>query len=224
MYQIFCFSCTIEKTTFKAITMKQIMYHNKKVSPSKVVCIGRNYVEHIHELGTEIPENMVVFNKPNSSISDTLNFISEDTRFEGIWDSSWRGIRIANICIENIEYLLEATQEQKDLILGQAYFFRAFFHWEVIRAFGGMPYIDKLLSPNDNLRLPRLSYQESTEKIVKDLDAAIPLLPDDWDLTETGAQTAGANRGRATKGAALAVKCKALLYAASPLMNNESTG
>ena len=42
------------------------------VSPSKIVCIGRNYVEHIHELGNEIPDEMVVFNKPNSAISSTL--------------------------------------------------------------------------------------------------------------------------------------------------------
>lgn len=40
-------------------------------------------MEHIYELGNEIPENLVVFNQPNSAISDKLYFISEDTRFEG---------------------------------------------------------------------------------------------------------------------------------------------
>ena len=50
--------------------------------PSKVVCIGRNYVEHIEELNNEVPESMVVFNKPNSAISSTLHYISEDCRFE----------------------------------------------------------------------------------------------------------------------------------------------
>ena len=45
--------------------MKSIIYNGDKVTPSKVVCIGRNYVEHIEELGNEIPDNMVVFNKPN---------------------------------------------------------------------------------------------------------------------------------------------------------------
>ena len=63
--------------------MKNIYYNNTEIIPSKVVCIGRNYVEHIEELGNEIPENMVVFNKPNSAISDTLYYYSEDTRFEG---------------------------------------------------------------------------------------------------------------------------------------------
>ncbi len=48
-----------------------------------MICIGRNYVEHIHELNNEIPSSMVIFNKPNSAITDTLTFISPDTRFEG---------------------------------------------------------------------------------------------------------------------------------------------
>ena len=63
--------------------MKSIVYQDKKVVPSKVVCIGRNYVEHIEELGNEIPENMVIFNKPNSSISDSLGYFGEECRFEG---------------------------------------------------------------------------------------------------------------------------------------------
>ncbi len=63
--------------------MKQITLNNKKITPSKVVCIGRNYVEHIEELSNETPDTMVVFNKPNSAITETLHFISDDTRFEG---------------------------------------------------------------------------------------------------------------------------------------------
>ena len=63
--------------------MKSIIYNDDKVTPSKVVCIGRNYVEHIEELGNEIPENMVVFNKPNSAITNELNYYHKDCRFEG---------------------------------------------------------------------------------------------------------------------------------------------
>jgi len=63
--------------------MKTITYNQKSIIPSKVICIGRNYVEHIEELGNEIPENMVVFNKPNSAISDTLSYFEATTRFEG---------------------------------------------------------------------------------------------------------------------------------------------
>jgi len=63
--------------------MKTINYNGSKLPVSKIVCIGRNYVEHIKELNNELPDSMVVFNKPNSALSDTLDFMSGDTRFEG---------------------------------------------------------------------------------------------------------------------------------------------
>ncbi len=50
-----------------------VMLSGEQVTPGKIVCIGRNYVEHIAELGNEIPEEMVVFCKPNSAISSTLH-------------------------------------------------------------------------------------------------------------------------------------------------------
>lgn len=54
--------------------MKSIIIDNKEHIPSKVVCIGRNYVDHITELNNEIPSEMVFFNKVNSCISSTLVF------------------------------------------------------------------------------------------------------------------------------------------------------
>jgi 2-keto-4-pentenoate hydratase/2-oxohepta-3-ene-1,7-dioic acid hydratase in catechol pathway len=63
--------------------MKSINYNNDTLSPSKVICIGRNYVEHIQELNNETPDSMVLFNKPNSAISNELFYFSQDTRFEG---------------------------------------------------------------------------------------------------------------------------------------------
>jgi len=140
----------------------------------------------------------------------------------GIWTSGWRGIRRSNIAIRNLSLLSEATNEEKDLIEGQAYFFRGFFHGEIISCWGGMPFIDTVFSATDELAMPRISYQECTEKIIQDYDKAIPLLPEDWDSTVVGGQRIGANAGRITKGAALAYKQKHLLYAASPLMNHAS--
>lgn len=62
--------------------MKITRYNTQNVFTSKLVCVGRNYVEHIKELGNETPESIVLFNKPNSAISDELYYFSEDTRFE----------------------------------------------------------------------------------------------------------------------------------------------
>lgn len=64
--------------------MKSIIVDNKKITPSKIICIGRNYVDHIAELGNEIPDEMVIFLKPNSAISSELNsFHQEQLHYEG---------------------------------------------------------------------------------------------------------------------------------------------
>jgi len=63
--------------------MNSIIFENKELFPSKVVCVGRNYVEHIKELGNEMPSSMVLFNKPNSAICSELYYFNEHTRFEG---------------------------------------------------------------------------------------------------------------------------------------------
>ncbi len=62
--------------------MNYILFENEKIYPSKVVCVGRNYVEHIKELGNEIPQNMVLFNKPNSAISNKLFYFKDEIRYE----------------------------------------------------------------------------------------------------------------------------------------------
>ena len=63
--------------------MNGIKFNGNFVYPSKVVCVGRNYVEHIEELNNEVPKQMVLFNKPNSAISNSLKYFSKEHRFEG---------------------------------------------------------------------------------------------------------------------------------------------
>ncbi len=147
----------------------------------------------------------------------------------GYWDHGWLGIRKANMAIENIDMMVEAygsasLEEQRNLILGQSYFFRAYFHFEIMRAWGGVPYIDRVLAADDELNYPRLSYAETAEMAALDFEMAAELLPDDWDNTTTGTYTSGNNDGRLTKGAAYSYLGKNLLYSASPLMNGVSTG
>jgi len=60
-----------------------IIVGNREVTPSKIICAGRNYIEHIKELNSEIPDNMIVFLKPNSAISYELNsFHKEQIHYE----------------------------------------------------------------------------------------------------------------------------------------------
>ncbi|MEN8770288.1 MAG: fumarylacetoacetate hydrolase family protein [Glaciecola sp.] len=63
--------------------MQQISLDGQCVTPSKIVCIGRNYVEHINELGNEMPTEPVIFIKPNSAITDVMTFDpQEDIHYE----------------------------------------------------------------------------------------------------------------------------------------------
>lgn len=65
--------------------MKNISYNGRFVSPEKIVCVGRNYVAHIHELGNEVPASMVLFMKPPSCISSQLlsEHLDEEIHYEG---------------------------------------------------------------------------------------------------------------------------------------------
>ncbi|MBQ4833874.1 fumarylacetoacetate hydrolase family protein [Pseudoalteromonas sp. MMG010] len=58
--------------------MQTIKFAAQAVTPEKVVCVGRNYTAHIAELNNETPTEMVLFNKPNSAISDTLYAVHND--------------------------------------------------------------------------------------------------------------------------------------------------
>lgn len=59
--------------------MHKIQFGRRRMAPSKIVCVGRNYVAHIEELGNEVPEEMVVFIKPNSAITQTLLAMPDET-------------------------------------------------------------------------------------------------------------------------------------------------
>ncbi|EAR07818.1 fumarylacetoacetate hydrolase family protein [Reinekea blandensis] len=52
--------------------MSTFILNHHTFHPSNIICIGRNYVEHIHELGNDVPDDMVVFNKPASCVRDIL--------------------------------------------------------------------------------------------------------------------------------------------------------
>ena len=62
--------------------LNSIKYQNNNVIPSKILCIGRNYVEHIKELDNEVPDEPVIFIKPNSAISNDVKFC-DDLHYEG---------------------------------------------------------------------------------------------------------------------------------------------
>lgn len=57
----------------RGICVQSVKWNKEVFTPSKIICVGRNYAAHIAELNNETPTNMVLFAKPNSAITDSLN-------------------------------------------------------------------------------------------------------------------------------------------------------
>ncbi|MDP4208826.1 MAG: RagB/SusD family nutrient uptake outer membrane protein [Bacteroidota bacterium] len=157
---------------------------------------------------------------------------SSNTRGDkgNLWGLSWYGIRKANIGIANLDKLTEASDVEKNLIAGQLYFFRGWFHFMLMQYWGGLPYVNSVLPSDQAPQLPRLSYQALADSVAKDFQKAADLLPVDWDkidwpqTTVKQNLTPGNNNLRINKIMALAYLGKNLLWAGSPLMNSASTG
>ena len=145
---------------------------------------------------------------------------------KSLWGGSWYGIRVANMGLEAIAEgkMTDATQAERDIVEGQLYFFRAWFHFQLTQYWGGLPYIDSVLPSDEPLTLPRESYQENAVKMAADFQKAADLLPINWDDTEIGRRTAGNNELRINKIWALSMLGKTYLYAGSPLMANGVNG
>jgi len=156
------------------------------------------------------------------------NFSNERDRMrKDVWRSSWYCIRKCNIGLEAINkgLLLDATNEERNMLLGQLYFLRGWFHLQLIQYWGGMPYIGRVFKSDEVLRLPRLSYQACADSIAEDLRKAADLLPIDWDNTVVGQLRGGGNHQlRANKIWALGFLGKNYLWAGSPLMEAGPTG
>lgn len=112
--------------------------------------------------------------------------------------------------------------EDKQLIRAQASFLRAFAYWEQVNLQGGIPMIMEYIDPviqgelqTESLFLPRNKTGECIDLIVNDLDTASKYLPSVWE-------NPGENYGRITRGAALALKGRILLFWASPQFNPEN--
>ncbi|MBN8851517.1 MAG: hypothetical protein BGO55_04370 [Sphingobacteriales bacterium 50-39] len=124
---------------------------------------------------------------------------------------TFQDIRTINQILANVDGA-SFDQADKDLIKGQALFFRAWAYNKLVKDIGGVPLILKPQPVTDltSLQLPRNKTSECVTQILSDLDSAIALLPNSWS---------GADVGRIDKGAAMAFKGRVLLFFASPLFN-----
>lgn len=134
--------------------------------------------------------------------------------YAGSWYQSYDGIRQASIFINHLHVGDEIDEEAYKDLKGQGYFIRGYLYWLLLRKYGPIPILPEegldYDAEYDKLMYPRNTYDECVEYISDQMLKAAELLPEFRDTRSAV---------RPTRGAALATRAKAYLYAASPLMN-----
>jgi hypothetical protein len=148
-----------------------------------------------------------------------------------VWDKNFEGIRKANTFLQKIDDvpLLRSSNElgtdetilrTRERMKGEARFLKAYFYFELLKRYGGVPLTDKPLTADEAAVLPRASADSCFKFIIADCDSADARLPRKYGVEPV---LVGYNEakeiGRATSGAAKALKARVLLYWASPLFN-----
>ncbi|WP_071146328.1 RagB/SusD family nutrient uptake outer membrane protein [Bacteroides ihuae] len=121
------------------------------------------------------------------------------------WQYRYKGILRCNIAIENIPKAPILDENKKNRLIAEAKFLRAYFYFELVKNFGGVPIIDGFLLPEEVTGITRSSVEEVYALIEKDLTDAAAALPQPSELSASDV-------GHATRGAALGMLGKAYLY------------
>jgi len=137
--------------------MNSVIFNGQAVQPSKVVCVGRNYTEHIAELNNETPDQMVVFIKPNSSISHTLQAChQEQLHYEGemcfiVGDGRFVGVGFG---LDLTKRELQSHLKAKNL------------PWERAKSFDGAGVFQEFVTLPDNIDWSQLSLTLHIEDVL----------------------------------------------------------
>lgn len=137
--------------------------------------------------------------------------------FNDMWSGSYRAIRTANKFLENIDKMpfsdqYNFTEATRDYMKNQVRCLRAYYYSELIRCFGGVPIVTTSVKniSEEVVAESRQSLDSTVNFVINELDSVAPLLPK---------SIGGTDYGRVTRGFALSVKSRLLLYMASPLFN-----
>ena len=142
---------------------------------------------------------------PWADISRGTSFASNSGGVQNHWQYLYELVHRSNTVIRNVENM-PISRETIDRVTGEAKFLRAMAYFRMLNCWGGVPYYDETCDINrefSNLKSPRSSAEEIRGHIIDDLTEAIEKLPVSWEA---------ADLGRATKGAAYALRGKVYLF------------
>ncbi|MDR1896802.1 MAG: RagB/SusD family nutrient uptake outer membrane protein [Prevotellaceae bacterium] len=130
------------------------------------------------------------------------------------WEHHYKCVRACNVFFEQIGKHTYKDEAFKQRLIGEVYFLRAYHYHNLVFLYGGIPIITKAYTLDDDFQTKRNSFEECINFLVDDCNRAAEMLP---------REQTGSNYGRATQGAALALKARILLYAASELYNSNAS-
>ena len=136
---------------------------------------------------------------------------------KNIWQAAYKGVRQVSIFLNYIDLNHEFTEQEITELKGEAHFLRAYFYWILLRTYGPIPIVPDegidYTKEYDDIAQPRNTYDECVNYIAEEMVKAAEKLP----LTRDAQ-----NISRPTRGAALALRARAFLFAASPLANGKA--
>lgn len=157
---------------------------------------------------TMFTHNYGMKNMGEATISPTdAEYVTNRGTFR--WGELYKRIRACNVFFQNVGKVPFEKTATGERLRGEAFFLRAYFYHQLVRAYGGVPLVDTVYTLDDkDYTIARSSFSDCVEYIVRDCDSAAFYLQGKEGITV---------KGRATEGAALALKSRILIYAASDL-------
>lgn len=174
----------------------------------------------------EAATDNAVYTWQNNQVYDIYNNVwSPLNTIDNVWSFYYSAIRASNSFLENfslsdLERFKYNAGYADDIAKAQNYpyevrFLRAYFYFELAKRYGDIPLLTRTYKPEEINKVQKTSFNDVVDFIAKECDTIAPLLPVTY-------RSFYLETGRITRGAALALKSRALLYAASPLHNESN--
>ncbi|MGN7822959.1 RagB/SusD family nutrient uptake outer membrane protein [Chitinophaga sp. 22536] len=151
------------------------------------------------------------FDDYNAFVMNSGSLTPDNLNNFDIWEETYKRIQDCNLFLSKIDGV-PGDDAVRGRLKAEITYLRAYAYFKLISDYGGVPLVTKPFDLNSNFAMSRSTFDECVAFIVKECDAAAAVLPGSYG-------NSAAELGRATKGAALALKSRVLLYAASPQWN-----
>lgn len=194
----------VPSTQLSSGTFWQTEAHAKQAAVGLYAAMKTNWcfgLEFTFDMCTDLADG----NNPLADISRGSSFTSNTGAVQHHWQHLYELVHRSNTVIRNVA-TMPISQQTIDQVTGEAKFLRAMAYFRMLNCWGGVPYYDETCDINKefaNVTSPQSSAEEIREHVLADLSEAIEKLPVKWENNDYG---------RATKGAAYALRGKVYLF------------